>query len=230
MKTHTFVVVTLFFTICCSCTYYPRLTGIPLIKEKGDTRIEGGITVPVPSVQASISCGVTDKIAIQVAGTGIADDSRHNYYLHGAIGSYKRINDRNIMELYGGFAYGYGNYSGVATGQYQDGNYQLYFTQFNFGNIGKNTANMELGAGLKLGYMHTNMNVRREFYSGPEHQKGIIVEPTGFIRHGGPKWKFHMALGLGAFFQISDNSRIHQWPVNLGLGVSYSFGGVSKKM
>ena len=50
-----------------SCAYYPRLTGIPLIREKGDTRIEGGINVIVPNVQTSVSHGVSEKIAIQAA-------------------------------------------------------------------------------------------------------------------------------------------------------------------
>ena len=210
------------------CTYFPRLTGIPLIKEKGDTRIEGGATIIVPSIQASVSHGITDKIAIQVAGSVIPYDA--NKYFQGAIGYYKKINEGNVVELYGGFAYGYGDYRGQGTGNYQDGNYQMYFTQFNFGNIKKKANNMESGLGLKLGYLHTNMNVDiDDMFHGFEHQRGIVLEPTGFIRFGGPKWRFHAVLGFGVWYPISDTYEIHQWPVNLGIGVSYSFGGISNK-
>jgi hypothetical protein len=219
-----------------SCTYYPRLTSIPLIKEKGDTKIEGGVTVVAPSIQASVSHGVTDKIAIQIAATSlpVSGDyhSLRDYYLHGAIGYYKKMNERNVIEMYGGFAYGSGEYSGFVTGNYQQGNYQMYFTQFNFGSI-KN--DIEFGIGVKLGYMHTNMDISKELYEGSTHQnglahqKGVFAEPTGFVRVGGPRWKFQAALGVGRFFQIGDNIKIHQWPVNLGIGVGYRFGGISNK-
>ncbi|MDR2907620.1 MAG: hypothetical protein LBU91_06500 [Bacteroidales bacterium] len=237
-----FILLIGFMTTSCNSTYFPRLTSIPLIKEKGDTRIEGGATIIVPSIQASVSHGITDKIAIQVAGSvvpyvyynsvGISDNSVgvSDNYLHGAVGYYKKINERNVVELYGGFAYGHGDYNGRVTGNYQDGNYQMYFTQFNFGNIKKKPDNMELGLGLKLGYLHTNMNISiDDLFHGFQHQKGVVLEPTGFIRFGGPKWRFHAALGFGMWYPISDAYEIHQRPVNLGLGVSYSFGGISNK-
>ena len=47
--------IVLSFLITGCGTYYPRLTGIPLIKGKGDTRIEGGVTILDPDIQASVS-------------------------------------------------------------------------------------------------------------------------------------------------------------------------------
>jgi len=226
MMKHLVYLIVAIALLTTSCTYYPRLTGIPLIKEKGDTRIEGGITILVPNIQASVSRGVSEKIAIQAAISG----NSINHYGHGAIGLYKKVlQDRNVIELYGGFGYGSGNQDGPVTSVYQHGNYQMYFTQFNFGNIEKKTGNMESGLGIKFGYIHTNMNVTAEFYQGFENQKGIFVEPTGFFRFGGPKWKFHATLGYGRWFQISNNTEIYWFPANLGVGVSYSFGGVSNK-
>jgi len=226
MKRHIFYSMILIALLTTSCAYYPRLTSIPLIKEKGDTRIEGGVTILVPNIQASVSHGVTEKIAIQ---TTISANS-YNYYGHGAIGLYKKVfQDRHVVELYSGFGYGSGNFNGSVTDNYQNGNYQMFFTQLNFGNIEKKTGNMESGLGLKVGYIHTNMNCMTDIYSGFEHQKGIFVEPTGFFRCGGPKIKFHAALGFGKWFQTSDNIEIHWFPVNFGIGVSYSFGGKSNK-
>ena len=209
-----------------NCAYYPRLTSIPLIKEKGDTRIEGGITVLVPNIQASVSHGVTERIAIQ---STISANS-YNYYGHGAIGFYKKVlQDRNVIELYSGFGYGSGNLNGNVTDNYQHGNYQMYFTQLNFGYIEKKHGYMETGLGIKFGYIHTNINFSTEFYHGFIHQNGIFVEPSGFFRCGGPRLKFHAALGFGRWFQISDNVEIHWFPVNFGIGVSSSFGGISNK-
>ena len=88
---------------------------------------------------------------------------------------------------------------------------------------------METGLGLKVGYIHTNMNCLTDIYFRFEHQKGIFVEPSGFFRCGGPKLKFHAALGFCRLFQITDNTEIHWGPFNLGIGISYSFGGISNR-
>ena len=226
MRKHLVCSIIAIVLLTTNCAYYPRLASIPLIKEKGDTRIEGGITILVPNIQASVSHGVSEKIAIQAAISA----NPYNYYGHGAIGLYKKVlQDRHVMELYGGFGYGSGNMDGTVTDNYQHGNYQMYFTQFNFGNIEKKVGNMESGLGIKFGYIHTNMNITTDIYHGFEHQNGIFLEPTGFFRCGGPKWKFHAALGFGKWFQTSDNIEIHWFPVNLGIGVSCSFGGISNK-
>ena len=214
-----------------SCAYYPHLTGIPLIKKKGDTRVEGGVSFSPPNFQASVSYGVTEKIAIQVAGTANGMD----YYGHGAVGFYKNIMEHNVVELYGGFAHGTVSREIILkTDDYQSGNYQMYFTQFNWGNIEKNTMNREFGIGLKLGYMHSNMKFSYEFAPSPNpiyHISGIFVEPTIFTRFGGPKWRFHAALSGGKLFQLTHTDRkIHQCPINFGFGVSCSFGGINKKV
>ena len=45
VKRHLICTMTIIFGLTTSCSYYPRFTSAPLIKEKGDTRIEGGIGV-----------------------------------------------------------------------------------------------------------------------------------------------------------------------------------------
>jgi len=48
-----------------SCiVYHPMTTDIPLISEKNDLRVDAGISI-VPSANATVSYGLTDKIAIQ---------------------------------------------------------------------------------------------------------------------------------------------------------------------
>jgi len=221
--------------ICCmttSCAYYPRLTGIPLIKEKGDTRIEGGLTFMPPNFQASVSHGATDNIAIQVAGTA----NYEGYYGHVAIGHYNNIEDRMVMEFYGGFGYGYSDAYKSSTGGRLNGNFQNYFAQFNFGNIERNKANLEYGLGVKLGYWASKMTDNNYFVFHEQNKplpvhnlNGIFAEPTVFMRLGGPKLKFHAALGGCWWFQLTNTDKeLPWWPINIGIGFSYSFGGVSK--
>ena len=44
--------------------YHPITTDIPLISKKNDLRVDAGISI-VPSANATVSYGLTDKIAIQ---------------------------------------------------------------------------------------------------------------------------------------------------------------------
>ena len=101
------IIITIIGSLTTSCTYYPHLTGIPLIKEKGDTRIEGGVTILDPSIHASVSYGATEELALQA----VFSANSVEYYGQGAIGFYKNIQDRNVMELYVGFGYGYSTYT-----------------------------------------------------------------------------------------------------------------------
>ncbi len=227
MKTlsHAFVVLIISFLIT-SCAYYPRLTDVPLINKKGDTRLEGGITV-IPSAHATISYGLTDKIAVQASGS-IGGNS--TYGVQGAAGIFKNLQNRKVMELYGGFGYGYGeDYKDSNPGRIY-GNYQVYFVQFNYGKINGKFKNMDYGFGIKTGYLHTNMTDRNyyEYHSdgGPyiAYKDGsLLIEPVLFLRFGGKKLKFQATAGGCYIFKFTNTGkRFPYMPFNIGLGVSYS--------
>ena len=229
-------IIAMFFCgLITSCAYYPRLTGVPLIEEKGDTRIEGGISFMPPNIQASVSHGVSECIAIQAAGT-VNDEDR---YGHVAIGYFKKIQDRNVMELYGGFGFGHFEAYQSTTGGRMYGNNQTYFMQFNFGNVERKSRNKEYGVGLKLGYQHYKMTDRHYFgdieYNPNEplpvyNINGLFVEPIFFTRFGGEKLKFQAMLGGCLWLQLSHKDKeMPWWPLNFGFGVSYSFGGNNNK-
>jgi len=216
-----------------SCAYYPHLADIPLIREKGDTRIEGGISVIPPLIRATVSHGVTENIAIQISGDIGANEEK---YLQGAVGFYNNTQNGKVMEFYGGFGYGY---SDVKSGHDSDfrgrlfGNYQFYFSQFNYGytNIKDAYIPMESGFGLKLGYLHSKMTDSNfyERYSENEpypvlKMNNIVIEPAVFLRFGGEKLKIQAGIGFCHVFRdfhYSDKRIPFGW-VNFGLGLNYS--------
>jgi hypothetical protein len=220
IKTKIIMLATVFLTT--SCAYYPRLTNIPLVREKGDTRIEAGIASAV-AVHASISHGLTENIAIQVAGNIGGNEHR---YLQGAVGFFS--NDQGkIMEVYGGFGYGYSEVSKNSEPGRLFGTHQIYFSQINFGkiNLGKR-ANTEFGYGLKTGFLHAKMTDRDFFDSQPSalNMNNIIVEPTTTLRFGGERLKFQVGLGLCWRFQLNHTDKKYPfWPINFGFGVNYNF-------
>ena len=237
MKRYAVCLIIAILTLTTGCAYYPHLTGIPLIKEKGDTRIEGGVALYSPSAHISVSHGATKNLALQVAAcTGAVDKE---YYAQSAIGYYKNIHNMTILEMYGGFGFGYGDAYKDATGGNLRGNYQIYFTQFNIGNIGRKFPNVEYGLGFKTGYLHSKMTDFNYFYnydSYPQNQpypvyflNGIIVEPTFFTRFGGKNLKFNVAMGPCWMIQFTHTDKRFPVAGNLGIGFSCSFGGKSRK-
>ncbi len=52
-----------------SCALYsPQTADIPLIHEKGDFRFDGGASLLLPSLNTTLSYGVTNTLAVQVYG------------------------------------------------------------------------------------------------------------------------------------------------------------------
>ena len=203
------------------------MSDIPLISEKNDTRIDAGIS-SVVSANATISYGLTNKVAIQGFGSLRPDNG---YYVQVATGLYKNIGNNKIFELYSGFGYGYGDAYKDANPGNLYGNYQIYFLQFNYGKIGCKFANMDYGFGLKAGLLHSNM-IDNNYYNwtsetGPfmtYHDNSLLVEPNLFLRLGGEKLKFNIKLGSCWLNKLTHtDKRLPYSFINLGLGLNYRF-------
>jgi hypothetical protein len=213
--------------------YNPQTTDIPLISEKNDLRVDAGISF-VPSVHSTISYGLTDKIAIQGFGSiGTSDNGnpKNRYYVQAATGLYKNSGNNKILELYGGFGYGYGDcYNDSHPGNIF-GNYQLYFAQFNYGTIASDVSNFEIGFGIKAGYLHSDLTDKNYYdwisETGPfttYHDNSILFEPVGFIRMGGEQLKFSIKLGGTLIYKFTNSDKFIPYNnFNLGLGINCRF-------
>ena len=213
-------VLSIFLMLTNSCiVYHPQIIDIPLISKKNDLRIDAGISI-FPSVNATVSYGLTDKIALQAFGS-LGSDER--YYFQGATGIFKKYDNQKIMEIYGGYGYGYGRVPDNSDpgGLYCD--YQQYFLQINYGKIDCKFANMDYGLGLKAGLFHSNMYFHP--YSETTYfDNNLLIEPTLFLRLGGERLKFNIKLGGCLFnkFTISSNGLPYS-NINFGLGLNYIF-------
>ena len=217
-----------FITSCImtSCiVYHPHTTDIPLISEKNDLRIDAGISL-IPSAHATVSYGLTEKMALQGYGS-IGADERHYFQL--ATGLYKNKANNRILELYGGFGYGYGDAYKSSTGGSLQGDYQLYFGQINYGKIANEKSNFEIGLGVKSGYLHSNLTDIYYFDLSPNatkfkvyHDESILFEPVGFIRMGGGRLKFSIKIGGTIIYKFTNTNRNFPYSyLNLGLGLNY---------
>lgn len=176
-----------------SCALYsPQTADIPLIHKKNDFRFDGGISLLLPSVNSTVSYGLTHKLAAQAFGNLGSDNE---YYYHGALGYYKNLPKNTLLEIYGGAGYGCGYHFKHASGESLDGNYFLPFTQVNFGKLESESSNMEYGLGIKTGFLSAGL--REHTFDGlnPAYDyKGVLFEPTVFLRPGGKTAKANFKL------------------------------------
>jgi hypothetical protein len=214
-----------FMTSCV--VYHPHMVDIPLISKKNDLRIDAGVSV-VPSVNTTVSYGLTDRIAVQAYGSFGADD---RFMIQGALGYYKDLGSRKIMEIYSGFGYGYGSaYKNSNPGDLYGG-YQSYFAQFNFGKVNNRFAHMDYGIGMKAGFLHSDLTDQNYYEYNSEsapnlnyQDKSILFEPVGFIRMGGEKLKFELKLGGCLIYKLTNTEKNFPYShFNLGLGINYMF-------
>ena len=218
------IVVSILMSSCVS--FYPMETEVPLISKKNDLRVAVGIS-NIPTAQASVSYGLTDKIAVQVIGIAGMD---YSYYFQVAPGYYKNLGNNQILELYGGFGYGYGDAYMDANPGNLYGNYQLYFGQANFGKIASKTSNLEIGLGIKGGYLYSNLTDENYYRDNPTfpyivktcNDESILVEPVGFLRIGGKKLKFKVKVGTTMIYKLTNTKQNLPFShLKLGVGLDY---------
>jgi hypothetical protein len=227
MKPNVFVLAFSFLLLITGCcVYHPQTTDIPLIKGKNDLRIDAGISF-VPTVHSTISYGLTKKIAIQVFGSTGGYERK---YFHIAPGLYKVHENHIVMELYGGFGYGYGNaYKDANPGRLY-GNYQLYFLQYNIGKYSSKSGHFDFGIGIRSGYFHSNLTDRNYYVRGNEagpfinyKANSILIESLAFFRVGGEKVKFSFKVGACQIYKLANpDLYIPTTILNIGLGLNYS--------
>jgi hypothetical protein len=223
MKNKIIILEILIALMMTSCIVYPQTSDIPLIKKKKDLRIDAGISL-IPTAHATISYGLSDKIALQTFGSISSD---YGYYFQGAGGYFKDLGNRKVIELYSGFGFGYGEAYRDSGPGHLYGNYQLYFTQFNFGKIDCKFANMDYGFGIKTGLLHSYLVDRNYYYHNSENTVALnsfIIEPTLFARLGGERLKFSLKLGSCWLYKFTNTDKYLPYSYfNLGLGLNYRF-------
>ena len=203
-------------------TYFPQVVDVPLIKEKGDIRIDAGAFLipnindktgehdPIANfgIHATVTAGITDFLAVQ---SYLSINALSRYHIQSALGLFNRLNNNTVTEVYGGVGYGNGNIS------YAGDYYYLTFVQFNLGKTDLGRSHIDYGLGMKGGYLFTNTVDMETIYK----KDGWMIEPTVFIRFGGRRAKFCAKVNYLWTKTIIDN---YYFPVSVGLGVNFHAG------
>lgn len=218
------LIVSVISILLTACGIYDPLTSdIPLISNKYDLRIDGGRSL-AEVAGATISYGLTNKLALQFAGSYCHDNT---HYFQFAPGYYKNLGNQKIMEFYLGFGTGTGySYNDPHPGHIK-GDYQIYFAQFNIGKINSKFAHTDLGLGLKTGYLHSNL-VDAGYYSrsssGTYKDNCAIVEPHAILRFGTENIKINFKLAGCFIVKFTNKQEYYPYSfLNPGLGLNFNF-------
>jgi hypothetical protein len=222
-----FAILFMFGLTACS-VYTNQTVDIPLINKKNELRADAGISIK-EFFYGTLTFGLTDRIALQ---TFYNKSYEGRFFFQNAVGYFRDLGNRNIMEVYSGFAYGHTDAGNHDVPTRLKGPYQLYFTQFNFGKINCQFANGYFGIGIKAGYLHSNLENLNYFthysqYTGPWEPlvvNSFLFEPNAFLRIGGKKLKFSLKLGSCFHYQfINKDKKLPVDQLNIGLGLNYIF-------
>lgn len=211
-------------TLFSGCFYHPHSSDIPLISEKGEVRVDGGISL-IPTAHATISYGLTNKIAIQAYASKGNDK---NNYLQASTGIYKKFNANEVLETYVGYGNGNSYDFSTITGGKLFGSYQLYFGQFNYGKIRDENSKIEYALSIKAGYLTANLTANNYFEPPTSNfelkDNNLLVEPSGLIRFGGNKFKLGLKLGYNYLYKFNNQDLYIPYSrFNFGLGLNYNF-------
>lgn len=195
-------------TAGCSI-YHPQAVDIPLLQEKGETRIDGSIDLSVvpfisgPHINGTVSHAFTDHFAAQ----GHANIGPASGYLQAAAGGYLPVGERFVVEGFGGLGFG----GTLETGDYNktlDGNPIAYGGRFLMPYLQidagwRHLWIFEVGVGLKGGLMLPS------FYYNELDPKDNSIVLTHFD-YASPNWVLEPAL------QLRVGSRNVMFTVRLG--------------
>ena len=208
----------------CLTYYNPKTVDIPLIKGRGDMRMNTGLFISndfhgslLAGCNGTFSAGVTNVLAYQAH---INLDMMSDLYLQNALGLYKRFENNTVVEMYGGYGYG------TNTGDYSErkNNYHLAFTRLNAGKCNLGTANLDFGLGLQGGYLN-GFFINNIPYADQNYQRkqGWLIEPSAFIRLGKSRVKYNMIVNYSWTSMGATAYQLHL-PLSVGIGVNISLG------
>ena len=231
-KTVTNMILSVCLLLLNSCvTYYPQAVDIPLIKEKGDARLDAGMFL-IPAlntvnesdsniiadmgINATFTSGITDILAVQAF---LSFDVLSRIHIQGALGVYKAFENKTVMELYGGFGYGNSIWSSAYNESRDD--YLLTFAQYNLGQTGLGKSNIDFGMGLKGGYLQNN-SVTDDFYK----KNGWMMEPSVFFRFGSNRAKYNVKV---IYLWTDTVAEKYYFPLSVSMGVNFHVGRRTQK-
>jgi len=223
----------LFLATSCSI-YHPHAVEMPMISHQGEIHADGSVAMSgwllpdVMTVNATLSYGATDWLAVQ----GHANYGFENAYGQLSAGVYRQTGRNFLVDAYLGYGYGGSWRERDEDDNYEySGSYHLPFVQLNCGWIDLGRTHLDLGFGLKGGLFYPDFEYHAydadnvEKPDSYEHYQSMnyLLEPMLQLRLGSEKVKFRLGLGLGFLDDLGESSKFTYDFYTLSGGVTFFF-------
>lgn len=242
----TFLTIALLVTMTmCSCVAYrPQVAQIPLIHEKGELQVNGSLGLSAPLgdayLGATATYGATDWLAVQAHVNWTGD---RGAYGQAAAGAYKAWKNA-VLEGYVGYGFGGNRWESNSSDENTHivtSRFHLPFGQLNFGWAGLANGHIDIGVGLKGGFIFPNIYDDKYTSNSGQHQirtstdPVALLEPQIFFRAGGKHLKWTLDLGYSQLWSTSTDKEAFSgtsaiyMPFTITTGLTYDFNVFEKK-
>lgn len=225
------VLATFAFSSCV--VYHPQNVDIPLLNEKGDCHIDASFSMSAPllaapAINATVSYAPLNHIGAQVAANFTEVGT---YQLQGAVGTFFP-NGKSVLECYFGVGHGAAEDDTVSD-LYEEtyrvgGDYNMVFSQINFGWVGLGDGFFDIGVGLKGGLLFSNFNKTQYNADGTQtiveslNAQHFLLQPQLMLRFGFNNFKFSINVAYAALSDWpTENNYFNYDRFSAGLGMHF---------
>ncbi len=216
------------FTNCVHYYYAPNAHNVPLLKEKGDTKLTLAISGgdEFTGFEAQFATAVSEKIGVMgnfIHASGESDSDRDaesgsGYLFEVGAGYFKPIGRKFVFETYSGLGIG------SATNKYDPGTSKVKFTRiflqpsFGFTTKGFDIALSSRFAGLNYHSIDANSYDDHDLEYIRDHKFSVLFEPALTIRGGWEETKFQLQYVIS---KNLSNPSLSQEKSNLNIGIFF---------
>ncbi len=205
-----FVFLSFLFTLS-QCVYYaPNAHNVPLLRNKGDLRIMGGLQggsvfEDNEGVDVQAAYAITDSIGAMINGNyswgSNSYDEADGYFFEGGVGYFKPLSKRWSFEGFGGFGHGTEQHT------YNAGDANIRFTRFFLQPaIGFNSKYFEVALSFRLCHLYfyhydpsnfaaLDPEVQSDLNYLDDHRASFLFEQALTLRAGLPNVKLQLQIG-----------------------------------
>ena len=213
--------------VSCAPVHRPTVINAPLMKKRGDLQLSGHSSVAGHQVNGAVA--VSDHVGVVVnsvvAGSGQSEQEKNGRkvsidnemrQIEGGLGFFNAFDFNVVVELYGGFGYGYSK-TLSDTGTYPDkveARGYRYYAQPALGYSGDFFV-----AGLATRVLYLDLYDYHDHSNGDTSgHTGLFYEPAVFVRLGVKSVKVESQIGLS----MRDRGDIDYVPILFSIGAHFS--------
>jgi hypothetical protein len=207
-----------------SCKVYtPQPAPVPLMSAKNELQLSAGISIP-PGITGSVAYSPFNHVAVE--GHGYLGPQGSNY-VQGMAGYYwKNVQGLNY-EMYGGIAKGNGKAMKAAGDISLEGDYFIYYTQFNLGQNRLGSNKIDYGFGIKAGLVNVDI-IDNGYYENNDldallyTNQYYLLEPMAFLRLGEGKLRTCFQInGVSMINAFRNQRQLPYHAIVLGISLNY---------